>query len=74
MSMSMITDRVKFARRLITEMERAGVNSRHLAAVTRIPAFVIDRWRDGQGTPTPLAMAQLAAALHVPVSRLTDHR
>jgi hypothetical protein len=70
--MSPITDRVKFARRLITEMERARVDSRHLAAVTRIPAFVINRWRDAQGTPTPKALEQIALALHVPVSRFID--
>lgn len=70
--MSPITDRVKFARRLITEMDRAHIDSRHLAAVTRIPVFVIDRWRDAQGTPTPLALAQIAAALAIPVSRFID--
>jgi hypothetical protein len=70
--MSPITDRVKFANRLCAEMRRARIDVRHLAAVTHIPVFVIERWRDAQGTPTPSALAMLGAALGVPVSRLTD--
>jgi transcriptional regulator with XRE-family HTH domain len=70
--MSPITDRVKFANRLCREMQRARIDSRHLAAVTRIPVMVIERWRDGQATPTPLAIGMLATALGVPVSRLID--
>jgi hypothetical protein len=70
--MSPITDRVKFANRLCAEMHRARVDARRLAAVTQIPIFVIERWRDAQGTPTPRAIAILAAALCVSVSRFTQ--
>ena len=62
----------KFSDKVLSKMDRVGVNQRELSKVTRIPENTLGRYINGERVPRVDAVVNIARALECSVSELVQ--